>query len=461
MHYIRSPFLSNHISTKISEFIRTPIPKTTDMYKLILAFLFTVASASAQETLLLRSPSVSESKIAFAYGGDIWSADRDGSHPQRLTVSQDEEISPMLSPDGKWVAFSGNYDGNEDVYIIPVVGGSPKRLTFHPAADLVKSWDGNDKIVFLSWSNAWHFFLPKLFEVNINSGAIAELPMPEASQGSVSPDSNYTAYVKTPDVNMWASFRLYRGGNMVRIWIFNNKTHDIEEIPASHANSLAPVWADQHTIYFLSDRDNHYVNVYKYNTQTKQVSQVTFYKDFDVKTLYSNGKELAYEQGGKIYLLNPSSGASTHVPVLIREDMISKRPYYAESAGMIRNVNISPTGLRAVMEIRGEIFTVPGEKGDTRNITQTPGVNERDPAWSPDGKYIAYFSDQSGEYTLKLRDQKGEKEPITIQLEKADFFYHPVWSPDSKKIAYMDKQRILYVIDIDEWLVARFQMDHL
>ena len=420
------------------------------MYNLILPFLIAAISASAQETLLLRSPSVSDNKIVFAYSGDIWSADRDGTHPQRLTVNPSEETNPILSPDGKSIAFSGNYDGNNDVYIIPITGGSPKRLTYHPSADIVRSWDGNDKIVFSSWRDSRHFFLPKLFEVNINTGAINELLMPEASQGSVSPNGNFTAYVKMLDVNMWASFRLYRGGDMARIWIFNNQSHDIEEIPSSHSNSLSAVWTNNTTIYFLSDRDNHYVNVYKYNTQTKQVEQVTFYKDFDVKSLYSNGKELAYEQGGKIFLLNPSTGESTHVAITIHEDMVTKRPYYADADGLIRNINISPTGLRAVLEVRGEIFTIPSEKGDVRNITRTTNANERNPAWSPDGKYIAYFSDENGEYTLMFRDQKGEKPAISIPLDSANFYYHPVWSPDSKKIAYTDKKRALYVIDIDE-----------
>ncbi|HLX90657.1 MAG TPA: PDZ domain-containing protein [Puia sp.] len=420
------------------------------MYKLLPFVLFAVITVSAQETLLLRSPSVSDTKIAFAYGGDIWTADHDGNHPLRLTVNQDEELNPMLSPDGKWVAFTGNYDGNEDVYIMPVGGGTPKRLTFHPSADVVRSWDGNDKIVFESWSDSWHFFLPKLFEVSIATGAIIELPMPQASEGSVSPDGNYTAYVKMLDVNFWASFRLYRGGDMARIWIFNNQTHDIEEIPAAHSNSLSPVWTGNGTIYFLSDRDNHYMNVYKYSRQAKKVDQVTSFKDFDVKTLYSNGKELAFEQGGKIYLLNAATGESKHIPVSIQEDMITKRPFYAESKGMIRNPNISPTGLRAVMEVRGDIVTIPAEKGDVRNITNSPGVNDREPAWSPDGKYIAYFSDEGGEYTLKLRDQKAEKETITIPLDAANFYFHPLWSPDSKKIAYTDNQRIIHIIDIEE-----------
>jgi tricorn protease len=425
-------------------------PKTSLMYKLFIICLCAGISASAQETLLLGSPSVSNNKIAFAYGGDVWLADRDGSHPQRITVNPGVEINPMLSPDGKWIAFSGNYDGNDDVYIVSSAGGTPRRLTYHPAADMVRSWDGNDKIVFSSGRQQWHFLTQNLFEVDIHTGMEQILPMPEASQGSVSPDGKYTAYTRSMDVNEWASFRLYRGGDKLRIWIFNNQTQDIEEVPVANSNSLAPVWTNNNAIYFLSDRDNHYVNIYKYDLAAKAVSAISSFKDFDVKTLYGNGNDLAFEQGGKIFLLDVTSGQSTHVPVTIREDMLSRRPYFAEGAGSINNVNISPTGVRAVMEVRGEIFTVPTGKGDPRNITQTTNANERDPAWSPDGKYIAYFSDESGEYTLKLRDQKGEKDAITIQLDSIGYYFHPVWSPDSKKIAYTDKQRKLFVIDISE-----------
>ena len=315
--------------------------KTLRMYKLLILFICVGINASAQETLLLRSPSVSNNKIAFAYGGDVWTADRDGSHPQRLTVNQDVEFNPMLSPDGKWIAFTGNYDGNSDVYIISSSGGAPKRLTFHPYEDLVRSWDGNDKIVFASARTVWHNFNQQLFEVNINTGIEQMLPMPEASQGSVSPDGKYTAYTRSVDVNEWANFRLYRGGDKLRIWIFNNQTHDVEEILAANSNSSMPVWTDNNTIFFLSDRDNHYINIYKYGVQTKAVTQVTTVKDFDVKTLYSNGSEMAYEQAGKIFLLNVSTGQSTHVPVSIQQDMVSKRAYFAEAAGNIYNVNIT------------------------------------------------------------------------------------------------------------------------
>jgi tricorn protease len=367
------------------------------MHKLLILLICGGISASAQETLLLRCPSVSNNKIAFAYGGDIWTADLNGSHPQRITVNPALEYNPMLSPDGKWIAFSGNYDGNIDVYLVASSGGTPKRLTFHPYDDIARSWDGNDKIVFASGRSQWHFLAQNLLELNINTGKEEMLPMPEASQGSVSPDGKFTAYVKSMDVNDWACFRLYRGGDKLRIWIFNNQTHEVVEIPSGNSNSMMPVWTNTNTICFLSDRDNHNVNVYQYTFETKAVTQVTSFKDFDVKTLYSNGSQLAIEQAGKIFLLNPSKSEVVHVPVYIEEDMLSKRPYYAEVAGNIRDVNISPTGLRGVMEVRGEIFTIPADKGDVRNITNTPSANDRSPVWSPDGKYIAYFSDESGE----------------------------------------------------------------
>ncbi len=247
----------------------------------------------------------------------------------------------------------------------------------------------------------------------------------------------------------FGSFKLYRGGDMGRVWIFNTATQDVVEIPAAHAQNVRPVWVGN-TVYFLSDRDGRRMNIYKYDILSKNIAQVTTYNDYDVKTLFSNGKEIAYEQAGKIFLLDPATGASTHIAVSISEDMPARRAHFAGAEEMIRNINISPTGIRAVMEIRGDIFTLPADKGDIRNITQTTAVNERDPAWSPDGKWIAYFSDESGEYTLKLRDQKAVKEAITIQLDSTGFYYHPVWSPDSKKICYADKSRKLYLVDIAE-----------
>jgi tricorn protease len=419
---------------------------------LLAAVIFLFDTASSQETLLLRSPSVSNDKIVFAYASDIWVANKDGSNPFRLTVNQDVEFEPSLSPDGKWVAFSGNYDGNVDVFVISVNGGTPKRLTFHPAPEIVRGWNGN-KIVFASSRASFSGRYLRLFEVDAITGAEEMLSLPEAHQGNFSPDGKYIAYIKNPDpsekAGVYRPFKLYRGGNMPEVWIFNTTNNETEKIPSGNANNTRPVWLGN-TIYFLSDRDNKNTNVYKYDIASKKIDKVTVYTDYAVKTLFSNGKELSYEQAGKIFLLNASNGQSKQIPVSVSDDIPSNRPHYVNAAKTIRNYNISPTGVRAVFEGRGEIFTVPLEKGDIRNLTNSPGANDRSPAWSPDGKYIAYFSDESDEYQLKLQDQKGQQPAMTIKLAGEDFYYNPVWSPDSKKILYNNKHLQLFYIDIAE-----------
>ena len=407
----------------------------------------------AQETLLLRHPSINGNRIAFAYGSDIWTANSDGSNPQRLTVNQDVEYNPCISPDGKWIAFSGNYEGNIDVYIVPVTGGNPRRLTYHPNADVVRGWNGS-KVMYASSRASATTRYQRLFLVDAVTGSDEAMKMPEATEGSVSPDGKYTAYIKVnnpADGNRnYRPFKLYRGGLMPRIWIFNNTTYDIEEIPGSkNNNNMRPVWVKDH-IYFLSDRDNHNVNVYSFNTATKEVRKLTDYKDYDVKTLQSDGSHLVYEQAGKIHLLNLAGMKSETLKLSLSADMPARRAHYEDGEKFIRNADVSPTGVRAVFETRGEIFTVPLEKGDTRNISRSPGAHDRSPAWSPDGRWIAYFSDESGEYSLKIRDQKGEKNDIVIKLATGDFYFNPVWSPDSKKILYNDKHMRLYYVDINE-----------
>ncbi|MEO5591319.1 MAG: PDZ domain-containing protein [Chitinophagaceae bacterium] len=419
---------------------------------LVAAVIILVHIASAQETLLLRSPSVSNDKIAFAYASDIWVANKDGSNPLRLTVNQDVEFEPVLSPDGKWVAFSGNYDGNVDVFVVDVNGGTPRRLTFHPSQEIVRGWNGN-KIVFASSRASFSNRYLRLFEVDAVTGMEEMLSLPEAHQGSFSPDGKYIAYIKNPDPaeksGVYRPFKLYRGGNMPEVWIFNTTNNETEKIPAGNANNTKPVWAGN-SIYFLSDRDNKNNNIYKYDISSKKIDKVTNYTDYAVKALSGNGKELSYEQAGKIFLLNPVSGQSKQIPVSVSNDIPYNRPHYINAANSIRNYTISPTGVRAVFEGRGEIFTVPAEKGDIRNLTNSPGANDRSPAWSPDGKYIAYFSDEGGEYQLKLKDQKGQQPAITIKLNGEDFYYNPVWSPDSKKIIYNNKHLQLFYIDIDD-----------
>ena len=419
-----------------------------------LQLLFLAATQlSAQETLLLRHPSISNDKLAFAYGSDIWVAARDGSNPQRLTINPDVEFNPSISPDGKWVAFSGNYEGNIDVYVVSVNGGNPRRLTYHPGTDVVRGWNGS-KVIYASGKASAMPRYSRLFQVDAFSGEDDPMPMPEATQASVSPDGKYTAYIKVNDPSdgnrNYRPFKLYRGGLMPRVWIFNNSTFDVEEIPGSKGNNnMRPVWVGD-AVYFLSDRDNRNINVYSFNTKTKEVKKLTDYKDYDVKTLQSDGKDLVFEQAGKLHLLNLASGKITDLKLSLNADIITRRPHYEDGEKFIRSWDISPTGVRALFEARGEIFSVPVEKGDVRNISRSPGTNERSPAWSPDGRWVAYFTDEGGEYKLKIRDQKGGKDDILIKLDEGNFYYNPQWSPDSKKILYSDKHMKLYYVDIAE-----------
>ncbi|RPD43214.1 S41 family peptidase [Chitinophaga barathri] len=415
--------------------------------------LLTVGALSAQaqtETKLLRNPAVSEKNIAFMYAGDIWIANRNGSSPVRLTVNPAFEQDPYFSPDGKWIAFTGNYDGNYDVYVIPVEGGEPRRVTYHPARDLVRGWIGNDRILFASGATSPTMRTTQLFSVSVKGGLPqVHARIPEATQGAVSPDGKFTAYIKNPDptegsVTSWRPFKRYRGGYMPKIWVFNNTTAQIEEIPAANSNNVRPVWVGK-SVYFLSDR-NHTMNIFRYDTDSKQVTQVTKFNT-DVKTLTTDGKTLAFEQDATIHLLNPGNNDVTDVPVLIRADIPYKRPRY-ERISSFERINISPTGQRLLVQGRGEIFSVPKEKGDVRNISNSPGSHEREPAWSPDGKWISYLSDKDGNYKLILRDQKAEKAPVEITLGSTVYYFGPTWSPDSKKIVFSDAHFNLYYLDV-------------
>ncbi|MCG8608251.1 protease, partial [bacterium] len=422
------------------------IPRSWKRAGLVVLWLIpSPVMANSKETLLLRTPTVSESHIAFAYAGDIWLTDAHGGEARRLTVNPGAETSPMFSPDGKWVAFTGNYDGNTDVFVVSVQGGSPKRLTFHPDFDIVRGWTPDSKsVLFLSrrYSNSGRY--SRLYNVSKEGGFPDALPMPMADRGSFSGNGSRIAY--TPIGEAFRTWKRYRGGRVSPIWLFDLKTYEVEEIAHENANTARPVWSGDQ-VYFLSDR-NHTMNIFTYDTNTKQVQQVTHHDDFDVKSLAAKGDLLVYEQGGRIHLFSPTNGKSGPLKIHVSPDIPSARPHYEKGVDFIRNAEISPSGARAVFESRGEIFTVPAEKGDIRNITNTPGKHDRYPAWSPDGKWIAYFSDASGEYQLMLRDQRGLKEPRVISLGDSTFYYTPKWSPDSKKLVYTDKRLGVFYLDL-------------
>lgn len=418
-------------------------------------------SKAQEETLLLRSPSISDTHLTFVYGGDVWISEKNGAHPRRLTTNPGVEINPIFSPDGKQIAFSGNYDGNNDVYTIPVNGGEPKRVTFHPAADVVRGWLNNKDIYYTTTREFQYALGSRLYKTDTNSAVDMPLMMPEAYQGSPSPDGRYWAYIKNSDPTERdrVAFKRYRGGGMVSIWIFDTQTKHVEVISGDRCNDVKPVWLGS-KVYFLSDRDKT-VNIFSYDTNTKKIEKLTNYKDYDVRTLQGNGNELVFEQAGRIHILNADNKKVNTLKIAIAADPMYKRSRYTQIRQDIRDFNISPTGQRVLFQSRGEIVSVPKEKGEARNISNAAGSHEKYPAWSPNGKWISYLSDANGKYQLVLRDQKALDEPTYIDLGKDIFYLEPTWSPDSKKLFYSDVHLNLYYVDVTTKKVVLVDSDKL
>ena len=411
-----------------------------------------LAAQSGNQYALMRKPTVSKTQIAFSYGGDLWIVDRNGGDARRLTSDIGIEIDPLFSPDGTMIAFTGEYDGNEDVYVVPTAGGVPKRLTSHPGADQVVGWTRDGKrILFRSGRDAYARHV-QLYTVSVSGGLPELLPLPKAVEGSYSPDSKYLAYVPfTNFAESWQRHRglkHYRGGTASPIWIAKLADSSVEKVPRKDSNDSSPMWIGD-KVYFLSDRDGP-VNLYVYDTKSKQVSTALSSNGVDMKSASAGPDAIVYEQFGSIHLFDPATKKQSAVNIQVTGDFPAVRPHFINVGEHIEAADISPNGARAVFEAHGEILTVPVEHGDIRNLTNTPGVAERDPAWSPDGKWIAYFSDESGEYALHLRTQDAVGEVKKISLgNPSSFFYSPTWSPDSKKIVYSDKRLNLYYLDIE------------
>ena len=419
------------------------------MKKLAFVFAaFLATSVFAAGHTLYQNPSLSRTRIAFAYAGDIWTVARDGGVADRLTTYAGVESDPRFSPDGKWVAFTGEYDGNTDVYVVPAEGGEPKRLTFHPGADQVVGWtsDGT-KVLFRSSRQSARGY-GQLFTIGLDGGLPDLVPLPHADEGSFSPDNSRIAY---QPISQWQpDWKRMHGGQTGQIWIARMSDSSIERVPHPGSNDHAPAWMGD-TVYFISDRGSRTgtTSIFAYDTRSKAVSEVVKNEGLDIKSMSAGPDALVYEKFGTIFLLDPKTRVAKEVPIQVRGDFLGLRARYAPASESIRSGHISPTGARAVFEARGEIITVPVEKGDARNLTNTVGVMERDPAWSPDGKSIAYFSEESGEYALVIRDQKGDRPGRKIDLgEPASFYYRPVWSPDSTKVAYSDRRLNLWYVDV-------------
>ena len=423
----------------------------------ILALALT-SSVFAQERLtrLLRQPDIHGDTVAFVYAGDIWVASARGGDARRLTSGEGMEYFPKFSPDGRWIAFTGDYSGSRQVFVVSVDGGTPRQLTYYndvgplpPRGGIdnrVLDWTPDGKqILFNPHRLPWSERMPVHYVIDAAGGMEKPLAIPEGSAGSYSPDGTKLAY--TPIEREFRTWKRYRGGRAQDVWIFDLATNKAEQLTTNQYTDNQPVWIGN-TIYFTSDREDGRLNVWAYDLATKQERKITTHADYDVLWPSGDKAQVVYENGGYLYRLDSKTNRSEQIPIRVYGDFRNTLPYFKNVRQNIEWYTLSPTGQRALMVARGDVFTVPAKEGEIRNVTQTPGVRERGSAWSPDGRWIAYFSDKSGEYELYVRPADGTGEERQITRGSAAWRFEPVWSPDSKMLAFSDTDQALHVVDV-------------
>ncbi len=419
--------------------------------------LFAIVQLMAQEgTLLLREPTLANNTVAFVYANDLWKAPINGGIAQRLTSGLGNESDPKFSKDGQWIAFTAEYDGNSDVYVIPASGGTPKRITFHPSMDEVQGWTPEGNILFRSTRNARPTMTSQFFTISPKGGLPRALEIPRGAYGNISSDGSHIAY--TPITSWDPEWRNYRGGQAMPIWIVDLSTYELTTTPQlDQERHLYPVWSGD-KVYYLSERD-YTSNVWSFDIKTKTEEQITFHKKFDVKNLDASGNQLVYEQGGQLHLLDLTTKESRPLTIVVKGDLNFSRERWEDvTADAVANPNISPNGKRAIFEYRGDIFTFPKEEGSWRNLTQSSGVADRYPIWSPQGDKIAWFSDASGEYQLVVSDQYGQNQK-SYPLKNPTFYFKPDWSPNGQYIAYTDTDYNMWYIDLKTGNVTKVDTD--
>ena len=429
---------------------------------LILALLpgCLTARGNAADLSFLRQPSLSQTQLVFTYGHDLWVVSRQGGRAHPLTTGPGMKSRPFISPDGKWVAYTVIQDGISSINVIPIIGGEPKRLTHYPYSgfDQTVGWTPDSRHVLMRSARNSYANFYRLFTVSIEGGLPRELPVPEGVAGSFSSDGKYLAYVPMCNCLPGIAWKHYRGGRTARIWIARLSDSTIERIPQNSSNDFNPMWLGG-KIYFLSDRSGP-VTLFSYDIQTRKVEQVLTGGEQDILWAAAAPGLIVYEQLGSLHILEIETGQSRELAVDVAGDLPEVQPHFINVGDHISNFSISPTGVRAAFEAHGEILTIPEEKGDIRNLTHTTGIAERDPAWSPDGRWIAYFSDESGEYALHLRSQDGAQARKIALGSSPSYFYSPRWSPDSKKIAYTDKRLNLWYLDINQPTPIKVDSDY-
>jgi tricorn protease len=402
------------------------------------------------DTRMLGAPAVSDTHVAFIYANDLWTARLDGGDVRRITTHAGREAWPVFSPDGQWIAFTGEYDGNLDVYVVPATGGEPTRLTWHPDDDFVRDWTPDGSAVLFASRRAVHTNRHfKLYTIGVDGGMPEELPIPYAFWASYNESGSHIAYTHYADRHL--QWKNYRGGTQARVWIYNTSDHSVADLekPAGGSNDTEPMWIGDR-VYFLSDRAGEF-NLFTADSSGGDIIQLTFHDDFPVLHAKAGGGRIIYEQAGYLHLFDPEVSRNTgdRMRIGVAADLIERRPRWVEGPEWIRGASVSPTGARVAMEYRGDIVTVPADKGDVRNLTQSSSSHERSPSWSPDGQTIAWFSDADGEYRLHLGDPMGREAPRSIAVEGAGYYEAIDWSPDGTKLTYTDNAMALWLLDVD------------
>ncbi len=422
-----------------------------------LALITLVFAVSAQaQTKLLRFPDLYGDRVAFTYAGDIWTAPASGGSAIRLTAHPGMEVFAKFSPDGKWIAFTGQYDGDEQVYVMPSGGGVPRQLTFYPARgpltprwgwdNQVYGWSSDGKrIFFKSQQDSWSLPIARLYSVSVEGGPTEALPMPQAGSGDYSPDATQMVY--SPQSRDFRPEKRYGGGQANSLYIFDLKTYATKRITEGPRATRDPIWMGN-TIYFNSDRDGHF-NLYAYDVPSGKTTQITSNKVWDVRWPSADNQDrIIYELNGELQILDAKSRKSSGISITVPDDGLARRPSRVSASGQIESVGLSPKGERAVFSARGDIFSAPIEKGPTRNLTHSSGAHDKWPSWSPDGSQIAFISDLSGEEELYLVSQDGLKAPEQITRGGSAMRYQPEWAADGKRIAFGDKDGKVYVITL-------------
>lgn len=423
----------------------------------IIFLLLLPYSLIAQGTRLLREPAVSDKSIVFEYANDLWTVDRSGGEARRLTSFVGTESAPHFSPGGELLAFTGTYAGNSDVYLMDARGGEPKRLTWHPAYEAVCGWSPDGKQILIASNRAGTpVGLPQLWSLSADGGLPVPLHVPNALRASYSADGRHLAF---ESLRWQAEWKWYRGGQAAPIRIVSLPDLEETEVPGPVSVNTHPVYLGN-TLYFLSDRNGTF-NVFAYDAGSERVRQLTDYDEVDVKSLAGGGGILVYEQAGTLHSLDPADGADKELTITVHGDFPWAMPHWKDVKKNVATASLSPSGARALFEARGEVFTVPAEKGDMRNLTRSPGAADRNPAWSSDGKKIAWFSDRNGEYALMISDQNGLFPPKEIKLEHPTFYFDLSWSPDSKYVAFTDADRNLWVVDVEKGTSRRLDTDRM